>query len=68
MTVTAAPGLKGTLEFCTRPDHGQRIMHRGHALLLRAANGVFVFLDVETRMEVCLYADEIVEFVSRPEP
>ncbi len=58
-------GLHGHLEFCTRHlGDGQRIMHHGHAKLIRAENGLFLFIDLDSGIEMWLYADEVVRFTT----
>lgn len=57
-------GLEGDLAFRTRPDAGG-LAHHGPARLVDAHEGVFLFVDLETGIEVCLHTDEIVRFVSR---
>lgn len=59
-----APGLDGMLRFRTRVEAGA-LCHQGTARLVDMHEGTFLFIDLETGIEVCLHADEILEFVSR---
>ncbi len=59
------PGLDGQLELCSRHlGEGKRIMHTGTARLVEASEGMFLFVDDETGVEMWLHPDEVVSFTT----
>ncbi len=63
MPVVQRVGLVGELELCSRHlGEGKRIMHHGPARLVDVSEGMFLFVDEETSVEMWLHPDEVVRF------
>ncbi len=63
--VIQRPGLRGHLELCSRHlGEGKRIMHNGPARLIDVSEGMFLFVDEETSVEMWLHPDEVVSFTT----
>lgn len=64
VSLAQRPGLEGQLELCSRHlGKGQRVMHAGPARLIEVSPaGVFLFVDIETGIELCLHRDEVIRF------
>ncbi len=62
----AARVAEGLLVFCTRPGfRSMPVEHTGRARLAGAANGMLLFVDLESGIELWLHPDELIRFDTR---